>query len=170
MLAANVHTELRLLFGLIKEVLSPQRPACSVSWTSSPAPAPLPLSTWSRSRLWPGSSPTSCTSRYASMSSRSAPPPPPLLFVSVIHCSSFSSCSSSPFLIAPDDQPRHPEWLQLLPSHHQPHANQQPVCKQTSPKCIWKSKICCNDWTRIKNHMNAVKWRPVYKRWLQPRL
>lgn len=32
-------------------------------------------------------------------------------------------------LFAPDDQPGHPERLQLLPSNHQPHADQQPVCK-----------------------------------------
>lgn len=29
----------------------------------------------------------------------------------------------------PDDQPGHPERLQLLPSNHQPHADQQRVCK-----------------------------------------
>lgn len=32
-------------------------------------------------------------------------------------------------LVFSDDQPGHPEWLQLLSSNHQPHADQQPVCK-----------------------------------------
>lgn len=51
-------------------VLCPQRTPCGACWRPLLAPPTLRPSTWSGSRPWPSSSPRSCTSPSASMSSR----------------------------------------------------------------------------------------------------
>lgn len=47
-------------------------------------------------------------------------------------------------VFVPDDEPGHPERLQLLSTNHQPHEDQQPVCKKhrnvSSVRLSWK--IC----------------------------